>query len=60
MTGKPIPEVTDDVRTAVLWAVIEGRPSWAREMVTSMSAEERGVFVDVLTEIVNMLWGVEA
>jgi hypothetical protein len=51
-----VPKVTAFSETAALWAVMNGDLARAREIVSGMSAAERGDLIERLTALINLAW----
>lgn len=54
-----VPKVTADPRTAVLWYLLRGDRSRARETIDSMGTSGKRAYLAQLTEVINMLWSDE-
>jgi hypothetical protein len=54
-----VPKVTADTRTHILYAVLNGDLTRARELVGTLGPAERRAYLADLTRIINMLWGAD-
>jgi hypothetical protein len=57
--GQVVPKVTADVRTHILYAVLSGDLTRARELVGTLGPADRRAYLADLTRVINMLWGAD-